>query len=69
MWSKLLHCNFQVIGPGDEIVVQESGHEANIGPWVRLAEDTGAQLKWWSFDRSPPFSSSLDDLPFLLTAK
>ena len=32
---------------GDEIVVAEAGHEANIGPWVAAAEASGARLLWW----------------------
>ena len=34
---------------GDEIVVQVTNHEANIGPWVRL-ESAGAKVKWWGVD-------------------
>src|SRR5262245_28273832 len=37
------------IRPGDEIVVCEADHEANIGPWVRL-EARGALIKWWRVD-------------------
>jgi cysteine desulfurase family protein (TIGR01976 family) len=34
---------------GSEIVIAESGHEANIGPWLRLA-GKGVELRWWRFD-------------------
>lgn len=34
----------------DEIVVCEEGHEANVGPWLRL-EDRGYTVKVWRFDR------------------
>jgi cysteine desulfurase family protein (TIGR01976 family) len=34
----------------DEIVVAESGHEANVGPWVRL-EQRGYRVRWWRLDR------------------
>ena len=37
-------------GPGSEIVVSEQEHEANIGPWVRLARRTGAALRFWPVD-------------------
>jgi selenocysteine lyase/cysteine desulfurase len=30
-------CYSRLLGPGDEVVVQESCHEANAGPWVRCA--------------------------------
>jgi cysteine desulfurase / selenocysteine lyase len=33
------------IGPGDEIVVSQLEHHANIVPWQLLAEQTGASLK------------------------
>ncbi|MHC4860616.1 MAG: aminotransferase class V-fold PLP-dependent enzyme [Planctomycetota bacterium] len=33
----------------DEIVVEESGHEANVGPWVRL-ERRGFRIRWWKLD-------------------
>jgi selenocysteine lyase/cysteine desulfurase len=36
--------NFQ---PGDEIVVSAVDHEANIGPWLHLAERQGLVVKWW----------------------
>lgn len=44
--------------PGDEILVTEAEHHANIIPWQRLAQKTGATLTWipvneegiWSID-------------------
>ncbi|EJT81999.1 cysteine desulfurase [Gaeumannomyces tritici R3-111a-1] len=41
-------------GEGDEIVVSKLDHEANIAPWVALAERQGLLLKWWS----PPAGTS-----------
>lgn len=38
-------------GPGDEIVVTQLDHQANVAPWVRLAEDRGITV------RVVPFSS------------
>lgn len=32
--------------PGDEIVVTHLDHDANIAPWLAVAEDTGATLRW-----------------------
>lgn len=43
--------------------------QANAGPWVRLAEETGALVKFWRVKDSPPFSTSVDDLRQLLTDK
>jgi len=34
------------LGPGDEIVVTEMEHHANLIPWQQLAHRTGATLKW-----------------------
>ncbi len=34
------------IGPGDEIVVTEMEHHANLIPWQELAFRTGATLKY-----------------------
>ncbi|KIY97181.1 hypothetical protein MNEG_10783 [Monoraphidium neglectum] len=50
-------CYSRLLGPGDEVVVQESCHEANAGPWVRCAESSGATLRWWRTDVTPSFSS------------
>ena len=41
---------------GDEIVVCEQGHEANIGCWLDL-ERLGATIRWWKVD---PATGSLD---------
>ncbi|ROP65413.1 cysteine desulfurase/selenocysteine lyase [Curtobacterium sp. PhB115] len=34
------------IGPGDEILVTEAEHHANLVPWQELAALTGATLRW-----------------------
>lgn len=33
--------------PGDEIVVTEMEHHANIVPWQQAAARTGATIRWW----------------------
>ncbi|HSR68574.1 MAG TPA: cysteine desulfurase-like protein [Acidobacteriota bacterium] len=38
------------IGPGDEIVLSRLDHDANVAPWMLLARDTGATLRWIDFD-------------------
>lgn len=35
------------IRPGDEILISESEHHANLVPWQQLAGRTGATLKWF----------------------
>lgn len=32
--------------PGDEVVVTRLDHDANVRPWVRMAEDAGATVRW-----------------------
>ncbi len=45
------------IGPGDEIVVTNADHEANVTPWLRLAEERGATVRFW---RADPATAGLD---------
>ena len=40
------------IKAGDEIVVTEMEHHANLIPWQQLAKRTGAVLKWFEVDQS-----------------
>lgn len=35
-----------VLGEGDEILVTEAEHHANLVPWQQLARRTGARLRW-----------------------
>jgi cysteine desulfurase / selenocysteine lyase len=35
------------LGPGDEIVITELEHHANLVPWQELCRRTGATLKWF----------------------
>ena len=35
-----------VLGPGDEILVTEMEHHANLVPWQELCDKTGAVLRW-----------------------
>ncbi len=46
----------QMLQPGDAIVVTNQDHEANTGPWRRLAED-GIEVREWAVD---PESGALD---------
>lgn len=46
----LMHTLIHEIKPGDEIIVTRLDHDANVAPWLRLAEDTGAQIKWADID-------------------
>lgn len=63
--TMLAECYERAWKPGDEIILCESGHEANIGPWLRL-ERAGAVIKWWKVDPATG-AHSFDDLEQLLT--
>ena len=36
----------RTLSPGDEVVVTRLDHDANVRPWVRMAEDAGATVRW-----------------------
>lgn len=63
----LADCYARVLAPEQEIVVAEMGHEANIGPWVRL-ERQGLRIRWWKMDRQS-LASPLDELENLLNQR
>ena len=44
-------------GPGDDIVASRLDHDANVRPWVRYAQQSGATLRWIEFD---PATGHLD---------
>ncbi len=56
----------QFIQPGDEIIVTEMEHHANMLPWRFLAEEKQARLRYWSIDQQGRLA---DELPKLLTKK
>lgn len=47
---------------------QESGHESNIGPWVRMAAARGCTLRTWKLD-ARKLRCPVRDLPQLLTPR
>jgi cysteine desulfurase family protein (TIGR01976 family) len=34
------------LGPGDEIVLTRLDHDANVSPWLAMAEDRGVTVRW-----------------------
>ncbi|MCD0453728.1 cysteine desulfurase [Actinocorallia sp. API 0066] len=51
------------VGPGDEIVVTEMEHHANLVPWQELCRRTGATLRWFGLtDDGRLDLSNLDEL-------
>ena len=55
------------IKPGDEVIVTNQDHEANISPWRRLSE-VGAIIKEWKINPQTA-ELELDELESLLTDK
>ena len=60
----LAGCYAKTLTPGSEIVVAQTGHEANVGPWKHL-ERSGFPLRWWEMDPQT-LSCPLDGLAQLL---
>lgn len=56
------------IEEGDEIVVTELDHRANVDPWVTLAKDKGAVVKFIQLNPET-FSLDLDTLDEVITPK
>jgi len=51
------------LGPGDEVLVTEMEHHANIVPWQQLAERRGVKLRWLPIsDDGQLLLDRLDDL-------
>ncbi len=46
----LSHALAHEFGPGDEIVVTRLDHDANVSPWVMMAEDAGAIVQYADVD-------------------
>lgn len=53
-------------GPGDEIILCQQDHEANIGAWERKAQEQGASIKFWEVDPATGLLNP-EDLYALLT--
>jgi cysteine desulfurase family protein (TIGR01976 family) len=58
----------QWVKPGDEVIVTRLDHDANISPWMLLARDTGATLRWVDF-RPEDCTLNLDDMERQLSKK
>ncbi len=56
-----------VVGPGDEVVVTEMEHHANLVPWQELCRRTGATLRWLGVDDDGRLR--LDDLEAVVSPR
>lgn len=62
--AKAMAHQFEV---GDEIVVTNTDHESNIGPWIAL-QKIGVKIKFWNMNEAT-FELELDELDRLITDK
>lgn len=53
---------------GDEVVVTRLDHDANVSPWLRLAEDAGAEVRWADVD-TETCTLDMEHLQSLITAR
>ncbi|MBD9596908.1 cysteine desulfurase-like protein [Ensifer sp. ENS05] len=53
---------------GDEIVLTRMDHDANIAPWLRMAEEKGVTVRWLEFD-AETFQYRYDSLDTLIGEK
>ena len=58
----------RLLSKGDEIILSRMDHDANISPWLLLAEDIGLSVKWLSFD-TEKYEFDLNCLENLLSDK
>ena len=58
----------RLMSKGDEIILSRMDHDANISPWLLLAEDIGLSVKWLSFD-TEKYEFDLNCLENLLSDK
>jgi cysteine desulfurase family protein (TIGR01976 family) len=55
----------RLLQEGDEIVVCRLDHDANVAPWLLVAEDRGCTVRWLDFDPTD-CTWSVDDLRALI---
>ncbi|NGP53326.1 aminotransferase class V-fold PLP-dependent enzyme [Thioalkalivibrio sp. XN8] len=65
--SRLARSLQPTLAPGDEIIVSDADHEANIGPWLRLQQQ-GLVIRWWRV-RPDTMRLHAEDLDHLLTER
>ena len=53
---------------GEEIILTRMDHDANVMPWVQMAQDKGLKVKWLDFN-SESYKYDLDSLQKLLSPR
>ncbi len=56
------------LNPGDEILLTRMDHDANVAPWLSLAEDRGLTVKWLDFS-TETYEYEMTQLDELLTPR
>jgi cysteine desulfurase family protein (TIGR01976 family) len=56
----------RLMRPGDEIILSQMDHDANVWPWVLLARDLELEIRWLPFSKES-FEFDLGDLDELIT--
>ncbi len=55
----LADCYADTLSPGDEVVLCETAHESNFGPWARLAK-FGIEIKTWKIGGATMFGEQVE---------
>ncbi|KAE8447498.1 hypothetical protein EG329_010628 [Mollisiaceae sp. DMI_Dod_QoI] len=55
--------------PGSEIIISKIDHEANIAPWVSMAQNSDLKVKWWTPKTKENPKLLASDLKELLSEK
>jgi len=58
----------RLFSPGDEIILSQMDHDANVWPWVLMARDLDLKVKWLPFNKQT-FEFDLDVVDELLTER
>jgi len=58
----------RLLRPGDEIVLSQMDHDANVWPWVLLARDLKLEVRWLPFSKDS-FEFELDRLDDIITER
>lgn len=64
----LAECYAPILKPGDEIILAQTAHEANYGPWKNMAERINLTIRIWPVNPETQ-SCELADLDHLLNHK
>lgn len=56
----------RLLRPGDEIVLSRMDHDANVAPWLLLAQDLQLEIRWLPFNKES-FEFDLDVLDDVIT--